>query len=659
MDIPALLDAEDMVALSVPDKLSVATYLVQYYNYFKDKAPSGPSVSKFNPLSTNPLVEPSPPTKRTKVEVETIGPATVSPSQTMAATKPPPHVLTTDKKTVSSPALQHPAPPTHKPLPLRSPPPSVVETAPKGVAQDESSSKEGTPEPTELSNKVKKGRRSKFKFQTRGCEKNGTMGMEVCDACGERVFLMERLSVEGHIFHRACFKCYTCHCLLKPGSYEHDSKGDMFYCRPHYREALRQSTLKRTMQQRGLLNGDDTSTEVKRKKEEQTTSTTTSESSPGHEITKDESLKIRSGLPGLLKSLAENKHEPNKTIDDNMTSSEDTSSVIKMSSTAEPTSSVPAKPPPPKPTVETSRSKVIDSPTKGKSKPPKPPTVPPRRPTWSPNVQFHDVPKRPAEPPKVPIEPPRRPTWSPKLPYEPPKRSSTASTEASRVLTEAPNVLKNTSKFSSDAQRRPTWSPKTPAVEGERSHGQLPKSTVAWITKGKVVDSGTHESSPKVSRHSTVSGIPAKPSPPLTTSIIRSKVVTIEEDRAGVTSKAGVTSSPGGSTGPVKPPRRKKTTDKQHLPMAATAVETDEKIRPAPSPSPGVPTTATKMDSIPKKHPPPRPSHQPSLKMRNRPGGQSLTHTHSNKTQMTHTHTHTHHHHHHHRHFTSTFTPHT
>ncbi len=82
--------------------------------------------------------------------------------------------------------------------------------------------------------------------------KRGTMGMEQCEACGERVFLMERLGVENRVFHRTCFKCSTCQTKLKAGSYEYDTHSDRFYCRQHYREALRSETISRAMAARGL-----------------------------------------------------------------------------------------------------------------------------------------------------------------------------------------------------------------------------------------------------------------------------------------------------------------------------------------------------------------------------------------------------------------------
>ncbi|XP_039924061.1 F-actin-monooxygenase MICAL2 isoform X2 [Hirundo rustica] len=59
-------------------------------------------------------------------------------------------------------------------------------------------------------------------------------GSDTCYFCKKRVYVMERLSAEGHFFHRECFKCEICSTTLRLGIYAFDVEEGKFYCKPHF-----------------------------------------------------------------------------------------------------------------------------------------------------------------------------------------------------------------------------------------------------------------------------------------------------------------------------------------------------------------------------------------------------------------------------------------
>ncbi|XP_044043744.1 MICAL-like protein 1 isoform X2 [Siniperca chuatsi] len=145
LGIPALLDAEDMVALKVPDRLSILTYVSQYYNYFHGRSPIG-GMGGIKRPAEGPTEEPS--GKKNQPVASKVFPS-------------------------SKPARENSPPPTSN---IRRPSPSPKQT--RNATQDvlvEKSHQAGT-----LSNK--------------------------CVSCNKHVHLVQRHLVDGKLYHRNCAK---------------------------------------------------------------------------------------------------------------------------------------------------------------------------------------------------------------------------------------------------------------------------------------------------------------------------------------------------------------------------------------------------------------------------------------------------------------------
>uniref|UniRef100_A0A672K016 MICAL-like protein 1 n=1 Tax=Sinocyclocheilus grahami TaxID=75366 RepID=A0A672K016_SINGR len=132
LGIPALLDPEDMVSMSVPDRLSIITYVSQYYNYFTNKS----------------------------------------------------HTVSTKIKSPGGPGHIKPA--------IKRP----------------SSGADFQPKRSTLSS--------------------------ICSVCGKHVHLVQRILVDGKLYHRNCFRCRECSRTLLPGSYKFTEDPGSLVCTHHF-----------------------------------------------------------------------------------------------------------------------------------------------------------------------------------------------------------------------------------------------------------------------------------------------------------------------------------------------------------------------------------------------------------------------------------------
>jgi len=59
----------------------------------------------------------------------------------------------------------------------------------------------------------------------------------LCKACNKRVYELEKMVMGDVIYHKTCFRCQNCNCVLRLNNFA--ALNGKNYCKPHFIEAFK------------------------------------------------------------------------------------------------------------------------------------------------------------------------------------------------------------------------------------------------------------------------------------------------------------------------------------------------------------------------------------------------------------------------------------
>ncbi|KAJ9579281.1 hypothetical protein L9F63_024616, partial [Diploptera punctata] len=57
---------------------------------------------------------------------------------------------------------------------------------------------------------------------------------EFCSVCEKKVYPLEKVETGGKLFHKQCFRCLQCNCILRMETYTLNN--GKLYCIPHFKQ---------------------------------------------------------------------------------------------------------------------------------------------------------------------------------------------------------------------------------------------------------------------------------------------------------------------------------------------------------------------------------------------------------------------------------------